>query len=86
MVAARRPNEEGTADEHVATPAPDSTVRLSRRRALTTFAPPALATIAVAGGLTLGSSGVVRVEGEVNGDVDQGGVNGGVRVEANVGL
>ena len=47
-------------DDHVATPSIDPTGRLSRRMALRTYAPPALAVLAVASTGSLGQSGRIR--------------------------
>ena len=57
-------------DKQIATPSPALTGRLSRRRAVTAYAPPVLATIGVASTLTFGQSGRVRVQGDVKGDVN----------------
>lgn len=69
-------------DKQIATPSPAPTARLSRRRALTAYAPPVLATIGVASTLTFGQSGRVQVRGEVNGEVNQGDINGTLQVAA----
>ena len=72
-------------DDRVAAPAPDPSGRLSRRRALAAYAPPALAAVAVAGGITFGHSGAVRVDGDVNVGVGDGGVDGSIDVGVDAG-
>ena len=69
-------------EDHVAAPSIDLTGRLSRRMALRTYAPPALAVIAVSSTGSLGQSGRILVEPEPKKDLDKkkdggGGTGGG---------